>query len=406
MYLKLAWRNIWRNKRRTLITVSSIMFAVVFALSLESIERGAHNLMVDNMTRFHTGYIQVQDYRFEDEPSLDNSFEYDESFSENITSVNEQIKFTVPRLETFMLAAGDEVTRGAFVLGIDVNAEHQMNDLKNRLTTGDFFTPGSGGAVIGEGLASRLELAVGDTLVLLGQGRFGMTASGIFPVSGLINHPVRDMNNQLVYLSLEDAQWLVSAEGHITSLLVMPGSVSEAESVAASLRVDFDGSEYKIFTWRELIPELVQALEFDRAGTKLYMGILYIIIGFGIFGTILTMTLERMREFGILLSVGMHRIKLATVVFLETFFMSIMGVLSGFGLGLIILWYFRENPIRLTGDAAEIIMDYGMDPIMPTAIAPDIFIWQGLIVFTLTLIICLYPAVKISTLNILDASKT
>lgn len=406
MYLKLAWRNIWRNKRRTLITVSSIMFAVVFALSLESIERGAHNLMIDNMTRFHTGYIQVQDYRLENEPSLDNTFEYDESFSENITSLNEKVEFTVPRLETFMLAAGEELTRGALVLGIDLGAEHEMNGLKDRLTEGEFFSPGNGKAVIGEGLASRLDLAVGDTLALLGQGRFGMTASGLFPVSGLIKHPVRDMNNQLVYLSLEDAQWLTSAEGHITSLLVMPGSASEAETIAASLRADYDKSQYKVFTWRELIPELVEALEFDRAGTKLFMGILYVIIGFGIFGTILTMTLERMREFGILLAVGMYRIKLAFVVFLETFFMSILGVLSGFGLGLIILWYFRENPIRLTGDAAEVIMDYGMDPIIPTAIASDIFIWQGLIVFTLTLIICLYPAVKISTLNILDASKT
>lgn len=406
MYLKLAWRNIWRNKRRTLITVSSIMFAVLFALSLESLERGSHDLMVDNMTRFHTGYIQVQDYRFEDEPSLDNSFEYDESFSEKITSISDRIRFTVPRLETFMLAAGKELTRGAMVLGIDLDAEDQMNDLKSRLISGEFFTPGSGQAVIGEGLASRLELAVGDTLILLGQGRFGMTASGKFPVGGLIDHPIRDMNNQLVYLSLADAQWLTSADGHITSLLVMPGSVSEAETAAASLRVEFDGSDYKIFTWRELIPELVEALEFDRAGTKLYMGILYVIIGFGIFGTILTMTLERMREFGILLSVGMYRIKLAFVVFLESLFMSILGVLSGFSLGLIVLWYFREYPIELTGDAAELIQDYGMDPVMPTAIAADIFIWQGLIVFSLTILISLYPALKISTLNILDASRT
>ena len=406
MFLKLAWRNIWRNKRRTLITISSVMFAVVFALSLESLERGGHNLMVDNMTRFHTGYIQIQDVRFEDEPSLDNTITYDSSLVHRVASVSGEIEFTVPRLETFMLAAGAEQTRGAMVLGIDTEAEDKMNDLRSRIISGEFFSPGSGSVVLAEGLASRLELAVGDTLVLLGQGRFGMTAAGKYAVSGLVNHPVRDMSNQLAYISLQDAQWLTSAEDQITSLLVMPGSVSEAAEVAESLRSEFQNENFNILTWRQLIPELVEALEFDRAGTKLYMGILYVIIGFGIFGTILTMTLERMREFGILLAVGMHRIRLAAVVFLETFFMSILGVLSGFALGSIILWYFRENPIHLTGDAAEIIRDYGMEPILPTAIAGDIFIWQGAIVFALTIIISLYPVIKISTLNILDASKT
>lgn len=406
MFLKLAWRNIWRNKRRTLITISSVMFAVVFALSLESLERGGHNLMVDNMTRFHTGYIQIQDVRFEDEPSLDNTITYDSSLVRRVASVSGEIEFTVPRLETFMLAAGDEQTRGAMVMGIDPDAEDKMNDLRSRIISGKFFSPGSGSVVLAEGLASRLELAVGDTLVLLGQGRFGMTAAGKYAVSGLVNHPVRDMSNQLVYISLQDAQWLTSAEDQITSLLVMPGSVSEAAEVAELLRSEFQNENFNILTWRQLIPELVEALEFDRAGTKLYMGILYVIIGFGIFGTILTMTLERMREFGILLAVGMHRIRLATVVFLETFFMSILGVLSGFALGSIILWYFRENPIRLTGDAAEIIRDYGMEPILPTAIAGDIFLWQGFIVFVLTILISLYPVIKISTLNILDASKT
>ncbi|MDX1592392.1 MAG: FtsX-like permease family protein [Balneolaceae bacterium] len=405
MFLKLAWRNIWRNKRRTLITISSVMFAVVFALFLESIERGGHNLMVDNMTRFHTGYLQVQDYRFEDEPSLDNSITYDSTLVNRVNNASGDIEFTLPRLETFMLAAGQDQTRGAMVLGIDPDAENRMNNLRSRLVTGSFFTQGSGSVVLGEGLASRLELAVNDTLVLLGQGRFGMTASGKYPISGLVNHPVRSMSNQLVYISLEDAQWLTSAEDQITSLLIMPENVGDVESVAASLRREFEDENYRILTWRQLIPELVEALEFDRASTKVYMGILYVIIGFGIFGTILTMTLERMREFGILLSIGMHRLRLAVVVFLETFMISIIGVFAGFGLGTIILWYFRENPIRITGDAAEIIRDYGMEPIMPTAIAGDIYIWQGMVVFVLTLIISLYPSIKIGTLNILDASR-
>ena len=404
MYLKLAWRNIWRNKRRTLITVSSIMFAVVFALFLESLEKGAHDVMIENMTRFHTGYIQVQDYRFEDEPSLDNAFYYDNSFSVRVRDF-ELVEYTIPRIETFMLAAGAEVTRGAFVMGIDVDREDQLNNLKDRLTEGKFFEPGDGTAVISEGLASRLNLAVGDSLVLLGQGRFGMTASGLYEISGLLRHPTREMNNQLVYLSLPDAQWLLSADDHITALLVTPSRSRNIEPVAEQLRTDFKDEELAVFTWREMIPELVEALEFDRAQSRLMMGILYVVIGFGIFGTILTMTLERMREFGILLSVGMQRIKLAFVVFIETFFITILGVLAGFVLGLFPILYFHFNPIVLGGNMEELVAEWGIEPVMPTALSPEIFIWQGMMVFILTTIICFYPTIKILTLKILDASK-
>lgn len=404
MYLKLAWRNIWRNKRRTLITVSSVMFAVVFALFLESLERGAHDVMIDNMTQFHTGYIQVQDYRFEDEPSLDNTFYYDDSLSDRVTGM-ESVEYTIPRIETFMLAAGAEVTRGAFVMGIDANQEDRLNNLKDRLTDGRFFKPGDGTAVITEGLANRLNLAVGDSLVLLGQGRFGMTASGLYEISGLLRHPTREMNNQLVYLSLPDAQWLLSADEHITALLVTPTRTRDVETVAGQLQSELIDEELAVFTWREMIPELVEALEFDRAQSRLMMGILYVVIGFGIFGTILTMTLERMREFGILLSVGMQRIKLAFVVFIETFFITILGVLAGFVVGIFPVLYFYYNPIEMGEDMEDLFADWGMEPIIPTAIAPDIFLWQGMMVFILTTIICFYPTIKILTLKILEASR-
>lgn len=406
MYFKLAWRNIWRNKRRTLITVSSIMFAVVFALFLESLERGVHNLTVENMTRFHTGYLQVQDFRYKDEPSLDNAFHFDDTDRERVNRNVEEAEFTIPRIETFMLASGDEQTRGAMVLGTDLDGENNLNNLEQRLTEGRFFEPGDGTAVLGEGLAGRLNLAIGDSLVLLGQGRFGMTAAGKFEISGLMRHPIRDLNNQMVYISLPDAQWLLSAEDHITSLLVTPTHIRHIDPVSQAVLANLENDELRIFSWEELMPELIEALEFDRASTRVMMMILYVVIGFGIFGTILTMTLERLREFGILLSVGMQRFKLALVLFIETIAISILGILSGFILGFFIILYFYYNPIHLGGDMEEFVQEWGIEPIMPTALAPDIFLWQGMIIFLLTTLICFYPTIKIYTLNILDSSRT
>jgi putative ABC transport system permease protein len=178
-----------------------------------------------------------------------------------------------------------------------------------------------------------------------------------------------------------------------------------SRAVASDLRAEYEDENLAVYTWRELIPELVEALEFDRAQSRLMMGILYVVIGFGIFGTILTMTLERLREFGILLSVGMQRIKLAFVVFIETFFITILGVLSGFVLGTFPVLYFHFNPIVLGDDMEELVAEWGIEPIMPTAISGEIYLWQGLMVFILTTIICFYPTIKILTLKILDASR-
>lgn len=406
MYLKLAWRNIWRNKRRTLITVSSIMFAVVCALFIESLERGSHNQMIDNMTNFHTGHVQIQDVRFEDEPSLDNAFDYDNNFHERIMEIDDRIYNVVPRIETFMLAAGEEQSRAAMVLGIDPESEHRLNDLKDRIVVGRFFEPGDGSVVLGEGLAERLNVAVGDSLVLLGQGRFGMTASGIYEIGGLFRHPLREFNNQIVYLSIPDAQWLLSMDGMVSNILITPDLLKNNKEIAENLETAFEDENLRILTWDEMIPELIDAIAFDRMSTRVFMGILYVVIGFGIFGTILMMTLERLREFGILLSVGMYRWKLAVIVFIETFIISILGIISGFGLGLVVLGYFYFNPIQLSGDMIEVIEEMGFEPIMPMAIAPDIFLWQGTVIFVMSIIICMYPTLKIAKMNILDASRS
>lgn len=407
MYLKLAWRNLWRNSRRTMITISSIIFAVVFALMATSVNKGSHNQMIDNMARFSTGFIQVQDSLFKDEPSLDNAIPFDRSFADEIMQADSRIDFLTPRMQTYMLAAGEDITRGAIIIGIDLEKEHRLNQIKDQLVQGVFFEPGGGTVVMGDGLASRLHLSAGDTLVLLGQGRFGMSASGKYVVSGLIRHPITEMNNMLIYISLPDAQWLLSAEGYVTSLLVTPTQVRFSESVAASIREQLSGnSGLRVLSWPELMPELLQAIEFDMAGTYVFTGILYIVIGFGLFGTILTMTLERLREFGLLLSLGMGRLQLASVVFMETVMISSIGVLFGTAIGFLILYYFYLNPIQLTGDAADAILDYGFEPILPFSIAPELFYTQGIIVFVIAMVICIYPLMKIRRLNILEAARS
>ena len=402
-YLKLAWRNIWRNKRRTMITISAIVFAVMIAIIMQSVNRGSYEVMIDRMVSFNTGYVQIQDYRYKVESSLDNSFRYDDELREKVLNSDSRIDHIAPRIETFMLAANHMSTRGSIVFGKNPEKEKQFNDIENYLTEGRLFEMNEESAVIARGLANRLQLSVSDTLVLIGQGRFGMSASGLFEIVGILDHPVRQLNDNGVFMALDTAQYLLSADGYITGLIIAPRQERQTTAVASSLTDDLDGMELAVYTWPELLPELLELMEMDLATPRLLTFVLYVVIGFGFLGTILTMTLERMKEFGILLSVGMQRLKLAMVLFIEMLFISILGVVIGMAAAWLILVLI--DPIVLTGDAAQAVIDMGYDPIIPMSFAADQFYRQGLFVFLIAVAVFIFPLLKISRLNILDAAR-
>lgn len=406
IYLKLAWRSIWRNKRRTLITISALVFAVIVSVLMQSLNRGSHELIIENMTHLQTGFVQIQDYRFQDEPSLDNSFFFDENLEKEWLEIDDRIQWVLPRIETFMLAAIDGSTRGALVFGVDVEKEQDFNQLKDRLAMGEFFQQDEYAVVISAGFAERTNIGIGDTLALIGQGRFAMSASGLFAVSGIIDHPLPDMNSQTIYMPLAVAQELLSADQMVSSVLIGLETDRHTQSVADALKNGISDEELAVFTWPELIPELLELLEFDLVGAYLMSYILYIVIAFGFFGTILTMTLERIKEFGILISVGMGRGRLALTLFLEVLVMSVLGVLVGAAGAWLLLYYFYLNPIELTGQIAETVMDMGWEPVLPMSFAPDQFYTQGIIVFIIAMVISIYPIYKIFSLDVIKASRT
>ncbi len=402
-YVKLAWRNIWRKRRRTMITVSAIVFAVILAIVMQSINRGSYEAMIDRLVRFDTGHLQVQDYRYDAESSLDNTFPFGAETREKVLADDARIAHIAPRIQAFMLAANGGITRGAIVTGLDLEKEDRFNGFRGHLAEGRFFEPGESAVVLGRGMAKRLVLGVGDTLVLIGQGRFGMSASGLFEITGLIHHPIRDLDTQAVYMPLETAQNLFSAEGHLSALLISLDRERQTERVAASLRRALDGTDLTVYTWPERMPELLELMELDLIGPRFITVILYIVIGFGFLGTVLTMTLERMREFAVLVSIGMRRGQLAAVVLIETLFIGVIGVLTGMACAWVILWWI--HPIRVSGTAAQALLDYGFEPYLPMSFAPDQFFIQGFFVFLIAMAIFLFPWIKIFRLNVCAATR-
>ncbi|MCO5266137.1 MAG: FtsX-like permease family protein [Lentimicrobium sp.] len=401
----LAWRNLWRNKRRTLITVASVFFAVIMAITAQSFQKGSYELMIDNMVKYSTGYLQIQDVLFEDEPSMDNSMLYDAALKHSLKPFSSKIAYTVPRMQSFALAATNNTTRGVVVTGIDPDSENRFNNLTGLITEGDFIHAEDNAVLVAQGLAGMLQVKTGDTLVLISQGYQGTMAAGKFPVKGIIKLRVPELNNRSVYMPLEAARVFYSAEERLTSLIVMPVNPEDTEELAAEIESAVDKEWYRVLTWKVMLKDLLRLMEFDVAGNMVIIYILYIVIAFGIFGTVLTMMVERSKEFGMLISLGMKRKQLALICLLESLLMSFIGAVAGAASALpVVLWY-HYNPIRLEGEMAEMILQYGFEPIMPFSLDPAIFMTQAWVVFGIAVIIGMYPVYKIFKLRIVDASK-
>ena len=195
------------------------------------------------------------------------------------------------------------------------------------------------------------------------------------------------------------------AEDRLTALIVMPNNPKHSAQIAEEINRKLDPEWYRALTWEELLADFLLLMKFDIAGTFVMLMILYIVISFGLYGTILTMMIERQREFGMLISLGMKRGKLAAICFIESVLIAVSGVIIGIAVTLPIVWYFNVNPITFSGDIAETFMDMGFEPIMPLSMDPWVFISQALIVLTISFLIGLYPIRKAYTLNIMKVKR-
>ena len=409
-YVILAWRNLWRNKRRTLIAASSVLFAVLLSLLMRSMQRGYYDYMIDASVRMYTGYIQVHGKEYWEKRSLEESMTIDESRINEISKI-EGVSHLAKRLETFSLLSYGKITKVAQVVGIDPESEDQLTNLKSKVIEGSYLNDSSKGILLAQGLAELLNAQVGDTVVIYGQGYHGVTAAELIKVEGIIKFTLPEQNKSFSYLTLSQAQWVFSAPKRLTSLSIMIDRPKRLEEVNSRVKEIFgitDGmsnEEYEVMTWEELSPELVQSIQIDNAQGIIMLGILYLVIAFGIFGTIMMMTAERVKEFGILISVGMKKWKLYVVTAMETFFISFIGVLAGGIISLPILIYFVNNPIPLTGEYAEAILAWGFEPILPFAIYPGMFFAQMWTVLAIALLSAFYPMNFIRKLKPVEAVR-
>lgn len=419
----LGWRNIWRNKRRTLITVASVFFAVLFAIIMQAFQEGTYARAVENMVRMVSGHIQIHAAGYWDDQVIDNVFAADSRMIGSIRQMPE-VEYVFPRLQYFSFASSGTATREAVIMGILPSDEEPIQQLGKKLTWGTSIDESSTGVLVAEALAQSLGLielrdssfatgsgaatvrvvhVLADTIVLLGQGYHGASAAGKFHIDGIVKLPIPDLDKRAVYMPLAQAQCFFNAPGMLTSINIQLADPDAQAQTMAGLASRLEKDRFEILPWQEMQRELVQQIESDKGSGRITIWLLYCIIGFGILGTIIMMSTERKHEFGVMIAIGMQKTLLCRQVAVELMYMGLIGVCAGAVASLPVIGYFLINPIRFSGELAKTYESYGWEPIMPIMFSPAIFVEQAIIVLLLFALSAIYAMVHIMKLDVTTA---
>lgn len=406
MIFKIAWRNIYRNKKRTLITVTSIFAALFLIILMRALQFGFYDNIITTVVESYAGYVEVHAEGYWDNQSLDNAMEVDQKLIDDISSV-EGVENIVQRLQTFSLISMGEKTKGGVINGVDISDEQKITDWNKKMLSGS-FNLGENEIIVGKGIAEYFDIRENDTLILYGQGYRGMMAAGKYPVKGVIDLKNPDLNKLGIFMAIESARNYVSSEEISTHIIIDKEQYYDEEKIVKDLS-QILSKDYEIMTWKKTLPEIEQTITADNAGGLIMAFILYIIVVFGMFGTVLMMTEERKYEFGVLISIGMSRVRLFGIILIETIILSMIGVFLAIILTYPISYYFNLNPIDmavLMGEGADqMLEDLGFSPLAPMSISWDIPLSHALVIFIFSLLISIYPAIKILNLNPVKSMK-
>ena len=403
--LKIAWRNLWRNKRRTLIAISSVFFAALICLLLKSLLEGSTNYIVNTTVERQTGTFQIMDSNYWEDKTVDNFITVDENALKKWEAIPNVARIA-PRIETFAMSWNGTRTKPVSLTGIDPARESQFSKLNTRMQKGEFLSQTDDGIIIGSKYAEVMNLSVGDTLTLVGQGYQGNSAAGLFVIKGIVKafDPLQDAGS--VFTSISAAQNFISMpDGASYVSVVLKNTDNVAKTIAVFKQTNGDDNNPVYRPWQELIVDTAAGAASDKKSMGVYFYILYVVVGFGLLSTIIMLTNERRKELGVMAALGMKRGTLIGGLFIEMLFINFLGLLSALVISIPIIMYFHYFPFRLGGEIGRSFADMGYEPIMPLDFNVSLFTSQIAIIAFIVVIITLYPYLKIKQMKIIDALR-
>lgn len=402
---RLAWRNIWRQKRRTWLTALAMIFSNILLVFMISLQFGSYEMMINNTLRMFSGQVQVQREGYQDSRKMRQVVSDIRGLAGNIRE-----KFpaasVAARANAFVLVSSEDRSFGTQLVGVEPDHEPGVSSIPGLLTDGRYLDdPDAPEVVIGSVMARNLKVKTGDELTFLGSGRDGSFAAGVLEVVGIFSSGSQDMDRSLAEIPLAYFQeaFAMEAGGHVIALAV--DELGAVPAMIGPLKAAIDDHDGLVaLDWEALMPGLKQAIQADMTSAWFMYAVLIVLVAFSVLNTQLMSVLERTREFGVIMALGIKPRRLALLVLLETFLMALVGLLIGMLLGAFVSGYFAQVGFAYPG-MDELAAKFNMPPVIYPAFDPLSIMLGPVVVFIFCLFAAIYPALKLYGLRPVDAMR-
>jgi ABC-type lipoprotein release transport system permease subunit len=405
----MAWRNIWRNPRRTIITVCAIAFASLLLVFMLSFQFGSYETMINTSVKIQTGHLQVQAEEYPEKKNI-RQVVPNPSAVATILEQTPYIEAYSFRCQTFSLISSAKRTYGAAVTGIDPAGEAQVSRLNSLVREGSFLSESdTHQALIGQLLARNLRAGLGDELTVLGQGRDGSIAAIVVKVKGIFSSGISEFDRGAVHIPLQLFQEAYSMQGAVHEVVVIADALRNIAAVRNAIYAGLSSLDFKkklrVLDWDELMPGLRQSIEMDLVSGLIFYLLLVLVVAFSILNTFLMAIFERTREFGVLMAIGTTPGRLTKVLLLESMTLTAIGIAAGIVIGCLITLYFQSYGIDISG-ASELLDQFGITGRIYPKLSVLSAISGPLAVWIITFLAALYPALKVRRLQPVEAMRT
>ena len=402
----MAWRNVWRNPRRSILTMAAVAFATLLLVFMLSWQFGSYDSMINFSVKIHTGHLQVQAEGYADQNAVRKVVNRPDAVMQRLSKI-EGVEAVTARAEAFSLVSSKDRTYGVMVIGIDPQREAAVSMLESTVRKGDYLESGDGNqALVGRLLAENLQVSIGDEMVLLGQGRDGSIAATVVRVKGIFSSGQDEFDRRVVHIPLRYFQEVYSMRGAVHRVVAICPDLESVGRVRADLREVLkrlrSPQDLVVLNWKDLNPGLVQAIKMDLVSGFIFYVILIVVVAFSILNTFLMAIFERTREFGVMMALGTAPARLTRLLLFESATITLIGLAAGIIFGGLLTWYFQIHGIAIPG-AEELARQFGLPERMyPQLSELSVAVGAG-IVLVITLITALYPALKVRRLKPVQA---
>lgn len=403
--LRLAWRNLWRHKRRTWLTTTAMIFSNVLLVFMISLQFGSYDMMINNTLQAFSGHIQVQHEEYKDNPRLRRSIPA-------VVPLADELRSTLPaariaaRGAGFALVSSEQRSLGVQIIGVEPEYEPSVSTLPGLVKEGQFLQDSNAAEiVIGRVLARNLKVTVGDELTLLGSGRDGSFAAGVVTISGIFDSGSSDMDRNFAEVPLHYFQDTFAMRDHGNSIVVAVDDLRAVPETLATVENKIKGEDsLTALDWSRLQPGLKQAIQADLTSAWFMYGLLIILVAFSVLNTQLMSVLERTREFGVITALGIKPRKLASLVMLETALMALLGLVIGLAIGWMIASYLNTTGFHYPG-MEEMADKFNLpDRVYPSVTFFSMILGPG-VVFIFSLLAAVYPSLRLFRLQPVEAMR-